>query len=1014
MIGRDERIWHFRPARLCIRVAAALGASLYALAATRCPAVNDVGGSLIMFNDNGAWSWFEDERAIVDPAAGAAGKIIVSSVADTAGTGGAARNGDVDVVSYDIATSAMTRVTLFDSLEADDHDSAALLKLPDGRYVASYSKHGSDNILHFNMSTAPGVAETWQPETTYAESGGTTYSNLAYLSASGDIFNFHRVSGGTGGFDPNYLKWNFATESAFSFGGRLLTGPEGNSGSSDRPYLRYTTNGVDRIDFITTDAHPRDLISNTVYHGYIQFEPVAPGHPNVSYGVCKSDGTRLGDLSQATTSPYKASNFTPLLTGNTVSPVNNLLMTRGWTTDIQLDSAGRPYAAFTARVSDNSLDHRFFYGHYTGSSWNIHELAMAGGYLYAAENDYTGLVALDPSNPSRLFISTNIDPRTRLPMSHYEIFEGNTANDGASWSWQPITYNSTMDNLRPIVPKWGAEHTALLWMRGTYTTYTSYDLDIVGVINAVPLPPSVAHANGDLDRDGDIDIVDLSMYLNGLQTNLIGLTAEQAYEKGDVNGDFFNNFNDFVLFRQAYDTSNGAGAMAVAMAGLPEPTSAALLTLAFAGLIWQARGRRRSVGGIALVLVVSLFMAGPERASAIDIAVDIDSTRISASDTSGTINTQPGFTSWNLTNVGTSGSTITVDGITFEIFGLAAANQSRVRPSGNGTNFNSMTTDFVFNQGSNGAGVGLRITGLPVGTYDMQSWHYDSTLNNSNEFVQIEVRNQGQASPPPVVDAFAFANSPASFQVPVTAAGQVKEIVFREDSATNQTRLNGFTLTSPPTVELTLEVNTTSGEMRIINQQNVAFDVNYYEIRSTSGELKPNGWVSFEDTDAVLDPLGAGWDEAPASNSNLLNEVSFQSSITFAPGATASLGSPFTIGGAPNIEFKYAGPNETLLRSGTVTYVSGTAGVAGDYNNNGVVDSGDYVLWRKGDTLQNEGRSVGIVDQQDYNFWKARIGVTSSGSGLSSVALSSVPEPTAAGLIVVAIISMAVGCRRCR
>src|SRR5262245_41322183 len=166
MIDWEERIRHFRPVRLRIRLAAVLGASLYALAGTPCLAVNDVGGSLITFNDNGAWSWFEDERAIVDPSAGTAGKIIVSSVANAAGTGGAPRNGDVDVVSYNIATSAITRVTLFESLEADDHDSAAILKLSDGRYLASYSKHGSNNVLHFNISTAAGVAETWQPETT--------------------------------------------------------------------------------------------------------------------------------------------------------------------------------------------------------------------------------------------------------------------------------------------------------------------------------------------------------------------------------------------------------------------------------------------------------------------------------------------------------------------------------------------------------------------------------------------------------------------------------------------------------------------------------------------------------------------------------------------------------------------------------------------------------------------------------------------------------------------------------
>ena len=38
------------------------------------------------------------------------------------------------------------------------------------------------------------------------------------------------------------------------------------------------------------------------------------------------------------------------------------------------------------------------------------------------------------------------------------------------------------------------------------------------------------------------------------------------------------------------------------------------------------------------------------------------------------------------------------------------------------------------------------------------------------------------------------------------------------------------------------------------------------------------------------------------------------------------------------------------------------AGVAGDYNNNGVVDMADYVLWRNGGPLQNEVASTGTVD----------------------------------------------------
>src|SRR5918999_1749358 len=68
-------------------------------------AANDIAGELVTFNDNGAWSWFEDERAIVDTVAG---KIVVSSVADALGTGGATRNGDVEVASLDLASGPVS------------------------------------------------------------------------------------------------------------------------------------------------------------------------------------------------------------------------------------------------------------------------------------------------------------------------------------------------------------------------------------------------------------------------------------------------------------------------------------------------------------------------------------------------------------------------------------------------------------------------------------------------------------------------------------------------------------------------------------------------------------------------------------------------------------------------------------------------------------------------------------------------------------------------------------------
>jgi hypothetical protein len=95
---------------------------------------------------------------------------------------------------------------------------------------------------------------------------------------------------------------------------------------------------------------------------------------------------------------------------------------------------------------------------------------------------------LDPTNASVVYISTNANPTTGAALTstadskrHYEIFRGNTANSGDTWQWTPITSNSTLDNLRPILATDGAGQKALLWLRGTYRSYTDYQQQVLGL-----------------------------------------------------------------------------------------------------------------------------------------------------------------------------------------------------------------------------------------------------------------------------------------------------------------------------------------------------------------------------------------------------------------------------------------------------------------------------------------------------------------------------------------------------
>jgi hypothetical protein len=82
-----------------------------------------------------------------------------------------------------------------------------------------------------------------------------------------------------------------------------------------------------------------------------------------------------------------------------------------------------------------------------------------------------------------------------------------------------------------------------------------------------------------------------------------------------------------------------------------------------------------------------------------------------------------------------------------------------------------------------------------------------------------------------------------------------------------------------------------------------------------------------------------------------------------------------------------------------------TAPLLGDFNNNGAVDAADYVLWRNGGPLANEGGvTPGTSTAEDYTTWRSNFGRT-SGSGSASGA-SGVPEPASAMLMLIAALDL--------
>jgi hypothetical protein len=436
---------------------------------------NYVAGSLVQLNDNGAWSWFMDERVIVDQ-----GKLIVGSVrslGDFDATQDKPDWGNVEVSVYDIETGRADHIVLHRHFEQDDHDAPAFIVLPDGRYLAVYTKHAVERKIYCRFSL-PGEPLIWSDAQVFEIPGAeknvagdfVTYSNLFRLP-DGRLYNFFRGFGR----DPNYM-YSDDNGKNWTYGGRLLRGKGGYS-----PYLKYAFDNQRTIHFIATEDHPRNY-DNSIYHGFLR-----------DGEIHASDGRVIAKLSTSTEAPLASWDLTKVFQGD---PDNV-----AWTVDIELDDQGHPYIAFSVQKDGRGLpprqggmDLRYYYGRWDGSQWHVHEMAYAGTRLYPYEDDYSGLVALDPQDPNTVFISTNADPVTGQPLisaadgqRHYELFRGETPDGGAHWRWQPITANSTVNNLRPLVPKWQDARTALVWMRGP--AYTHNHGNWTTAVVAMILPP---------------------------------------------------------------------------------------------------------------------------------------------------------------------------------------------------------------------------------------------------------------------------------------------------------------------------------------------------------------------------------------------------------------------------------------------------------------------------------------------------------------------------------------------
>jgi Concanavalin A-like lectin/glucanases superfamily len=628
---------------------------------------------------------------------------------------------------------------------------------------------------------------------------------------------------------------------------------------------------------------------------------------------------------------------------------------------------------------------------------------------------------------------------------------GSTFDPTGIWTAQPATANllaeSTPGNGGPLAATTGSRGLGDAWFRtpveDLQVNYVLGDgstgIADVSYVNNNGAPI----ARSDLNGDGSLTVADWLIFLAGSDQSFAGQSRVQSFMGGDINGDFVNDFRDFRLFQADYIAGHGAAAFAALLNGqVPEPSVLVLAALACLGLVVGAPRRKGWLLVAALVCASNLrcdtalaatpatYVASADPGLAPDANDNVDDAwTVTLSPTGG----RGSFQGFAELGIGSAWAMYSYpDG---GVSGTATADHTFT--GGALTAGQSVRLDLANSAIAAGATVGVSLTsgGTPVATFK----YVGNDPQGIYRYDDLGGTDQSTGEP------FAY-RTPAKFEFSVNSAGSYTAAyglsawngtisgpvdgirVFNNMAGDGSDVIfNNLVVGDTNLVPLSLEVNKSTGDVKLKGNPSLPARIDYYQITSAAGALDHVLWNSFDkqnlfavdgdddvDTTAGNSPT-EGWDQAPNVTDSRLTEYFLRSGgATIANGASLSLGKAYdkSVFGAANgdLQFVYGFAGGARI-TGVVSYVTG--GVTGDYNENGVVDAADYTVWRDhlGQMFNLPNRDLangGAISTADYTSWKTRFGNPGSG-GLAE--LSSVPEPAVVVLLMVGLLGLGAGRR---
>lgn len=371
-----------------------------------------------------AWSWYMDPRVV--------------ETSDATFVAAIHRRGEVTVTRVSHGDASVQHTVLERNFPVDDHNSPALMVLPDGRVLAMWSGHNRVP-LRYRVTRRPGDLTSFGPLTLLSGSGlesvGASYAHVLHQPSHPQpyVALTRRQSDQTWVLSrsADLVRWTPAVA--------LVSHPY--TEHLHWPYVKFASDG-DAIHVLATDRAP-DKGSNKLYHFVIRGNRVE-----------RTDGTLVTTWSE-------------LVAGRPVDLTKTSLVYDGRSADgparvydIAIESGSPRIAVTTLLGTDNAFK---WAAPDAAGRWQLRTLARQTAY----PRGHT----LDSGTPSRAFIAQTIGGGVR-------IVELQTFDGGESWTAMEV--DSPTSARTPTTPYGTGGPFRALWLGGPYTDLNRFDTTVWG------------------------------------------------------------------------------------------------------------------------------------------------------------------------------------------------------------------------------------------------------------------------------------------------------------------------------------------------------------------------------------------------------------------------------------------------------------------------------------------------------------------------------------------------------